>query len=469
MVLAALGTVIGACLLLAARLGPLREHLSAFMGLYTLAFVAYVGAVWMVVRRPNLASGRALWAVLGAALAYRLMLLPAAPTLSDDLFRYVWEGRVVLAGQSPYRLPPNAPSLIPLRDQTIWPFINNRDVPSPYPPLAQLGGVLAAALWPHSPYGMKLVSTLADVGVIAAVLALLRATETPAGHVLVYAWHPSTAVEFAHSGHNDSLMLLPMTLALALAAGGRRWTPALLVGLAALAKVSPLLLLPLLPRKLGLVPALLAGGVFALGWVPFLVLGGGQLGSITAYLGSWKDNDSIHAVLHALLGAELAKPVSLALLLAGVAGVALHPALRDRPLWWQAYAVLALAIASASTVHTWYLTWLLPMLAVVLAATGRLPFLGPPAALGWLVFSGLATLPYLTYDTFEWRLWISFAQYVPLYACLLWALWHDRAMLARWAPATVRGEASVPAAPAAPAAGREAAPPGRSPSDLHVT
>jgi len=420
--LAPLGAVIGLCLLLIARLGNLGEHLPAFMSLYALAFLAYSGAVWLVVRYPVLPAGRALWAVLAASLVFRLVLLPSAPTLSDDLFRYVWEGRVVLAGASPYRLAPSDAALVPLRDGTVWPFINNPDVPSPYPPLAQVGGSLAAWLTPHSPLGMKLVSTLADVGVVAALLALLSATGTPAGHVLVYAWHPSTIVEFAHSGHNDSLMLLPLTLALAFAAGGRRWLPAILIGIAALAKVTPLLLLPLLPLKLGLAPAVLAGCVFLAGWIPFLILSGGEIGSIATYLGSWKDNDSLHAMLHALGGAELAKPVSLALLLAGIAAVALHPALRNRPLWWQAYTVLALAITLASTVHTWYLTWLLPLLAVRLNAASHPPFLLPVAALGWFVFTGLSALPYLTYDTHEWRLWISFAQYVPLYACLLLAL-----------------------------------------------
>jgi hypothetical protein len=309
-----------------------------------------------------------------------------------------------------------------LRDETIWPLINNPGVPSPYPPLAQLGGVVAAVLDPHSPAGFKLVSALADVGVIAAVLALLRATGAPAGRVLVYAWHPSTAIEFAHSGHNDSLMLLPLVLALALAARGRCWPAAVLVGLAALAKVTPLLLLPLLPRKLGWAPAVLAGGVFLAGWAPFLVLGNGEIGSIATYLGSWKDNDSLHALLHALLGPGLAKAVSLGLLVMGIAVVAVHPALRDRPLWWQTYVVLALAIALASTVHTWYLTWLIPLLALALVASTRPPFLAPLAPAGWLMFTGLAALPYLTYDTYRWRAWIGYAEYVPLYACLLGAV-----------------------------------------------
>ena len=116
--LVALGMTLGACLLTVAVAGsraPLREHAHAYVGLYGVAFVAYAGAVWLVLRHPRLAAGRGLWAILGAALAYRLVLLPVPPTLSDDVFRYVWEGRVVLAGQSPYRLAPSDHALMALR------------------------------------------------------------------------------------------------------------------------------------------------------------------------------------------------------------------------------------------------------------------------------------------------------------------------------------------------------------------
>ena len=388
-----LGLGIGLCCLGVVALGDLRAQLVAFIVLFFAAFAAYLVAAWLALRRPELAAGRRLWPLLGLALLYRLILLPAPPTLSDDLYRYAWEGRVLAAGLSPYRHAPDDPRLAPLRDAVIWPPVNNKSTPSPYPPLAQLGGLLGAWLTPGSPLGVKVVATAADLLTIGALLLLLRATGRPAGRVLVYAWHPLVLVAFAHSGHNDALMIAPLTLALALAAGGRRWWPAALLALAALAKLLPLLLLPLLPRRLGWGPTLLVGVVLLVVWLPFLLLGGGAIGSIVTYLGAWADNDSIHALLRLGLGEAGAKAASLLLLAAGLALLALHPRLRDRPLWWQAYVGFGLALALASTVHGWYLTWMLPPLAVHLAATGRRPWLRPLPALGWLLFSGLVALP----------------------------------------------------------------------------
>jgi alpha-1,6-mannosyltransferase len=253
--------------------------------------------------------------------------------------------------------------------------------------------------------------------------------------VLIYAWHPLTALEFSHSAHNDSLMVAPLVLALALAAGSRslggRWGAGLAIAVAALAKVTPLLLLPLLPRRLGVWPAAGAGLVVVAAWVSLIALGGGDPGSIIAYLGSWQDNDSIHALLRELLGARAAKLITLGCLAAAVTGMAFHPALRDRPLWWRAYVVLGLSIVLASTVHAWYLTWLLPLLAVQLVARSRMPFLAPWDGAAWLVLSGLVALPYLTYDTHEWRLWISVAEYGLLYALLAAAIWPRRGLRIR--------------------------------------
>jgi alpha-1,6-mannosyltransferase len=413
-----LGLGIGLCCLGVVALGDLRADLVAFIALFFAAFVAYLVAVWQALREPALTAGRRLWPLLALALAYRLLLLPAAPTLSDDLYRYVWEGRVLAAGLSPYRHAPDDPRLTPLRDDTIWPRVNNPSAPSPYPPLAQLGGLLGALLTPASPLGVKLVATAADLATIGALLLLLAATGRPVGRVLVYAWHPLVLLAFSHSGHNDALMAAPLVLALALVAAGRRGPAVPLLALAALAKVLPLLLLPLLPRRLGLAPTLLLVALVVVAWLPFLLLGGGAVGSIITYLGSWADNDSLHALLRLGLGEAGAKAVSLALVAGGVALLALHARLRARPLWWQLYVAFGLALALASTVHAWYLTWLLPPLAVHLEATAGRPWLGPLPALGWLLFSGLAALPYLTYDTHQWQLWISIVEYGPLYALL---------------------------------------------------
>ena len=59
------------------------------------------------------------------------------PMLSDDVYRYVWDGRVQLEGVHPYRYAPVDPALGTLRDAHVFPRINHPEVPTIYPPLAQ--------------------------------------------------------------------------------------------------------------------------------------------------------------------------------------------------------------------------------------------------------------------------------------------------------------------------------------------
>ena len=87
----------------------------------------------------------AIWLVLGVAVAMRLLTLTAPPVLSSDLYRYVWDGRVQLAGINPYRYLPAADELAFLRDEAVYPHINRAEYAhTVYPPAAQAIFALAA-------------------------------------------------------------------------------------------------------------------------------------------------------------------------------------------------------------------------------------------------------------------------------------------------------------------------------------
>jgi alpha-1,6-mannosyltransferase len=411
-------------------LGDLKQQAGAFVLLFAVAFVAYLGAAWALLRPGGpIAAGRrstvaVLALVLGAGLLFRATLLTAAPTLSNDLNRYVWEGKVLTAGFSPYEYPPDAPALEPLRD-AVWEGVNNRGVPSPYPPLAQGFGLLAYRLFPASLLGPKVLATLGDLTALGLLLLLLRQAGQPLARAVVYAWNPLVVLAFAHSGHNDAWMIALLLLACLLAGARQPTASAVALALATLAKVLPLLALPLFATVWGRRPGpLLAyGAVLALGYAPLLALGDGAPGSLFAYTLTWTGNESLFFVVRwglaavGLPGLPLAKAISLAAIGVGVAALAAHPALRVRPLWWRVYGVLALALAWASTVNPWYVTALVPFLALALVR-GHWPFVFRPAASwGWLAFSGTVALAYLTYSTGRWQgwNWVPFAEYGPLY------------------------------------------------------
>ena len=88
----------------------------------------------------------------------RLCLLPAAP--SDDVNRYLWEGKLVRAGISPYAQTADAEGRADLRDH-YWERMNHKDKPTVYPPLIELTFAAIGAIAYH-PLACKLAVLLAD-------------------------------------------------------------------------------------------------------------------------------------------------------------------------------------------------------------------------------------------------------------------------------------------------------------------
>src|SRR3954451_18444262 len=175
------------------------------------------GAVYLLALRvvsPLPGSRSALALVLGAAAAMRLVVLLAPPFLSTDIYRYVWDGRVIAAGINPYRYIPADPHLAPLRDAEIYPEINRGSYARTiYPPAAQAIFFVATRIG-ETLTVMKAAMVLFETVAIVLLLQLLAAAGEPSHRIIVYTWHPLPLWEFAGSGHIDAAVVAFVALAL---------------------------------------------------------------------------------------------------------------------------------------------------------------------------------------------------------------------------------------------------------------
>ena len=345
---------------------------------------------------------------LGVALLLRLFALGFEPALSDDIYRYIWDGRVVLAGEDPYASSPDDEGLASLRDER-WERTAHRDVESVYPPLAQ-AAFAAASLFPQPMLGLRVLWLLIDLGTCWLLIGLAGRWAGSARSSLLYAWNPLVVVEGVGMGHVDVFGVFWLALAMRLGAGAveglamretedagsRSWAAAGVgAALAAgvLVKLVPVVLIPLwgaLLRSGRLLAS--AAIVLVVGSAP-VWLGVGVPPGLLRYGVSWEFNgllfeplwrlldvaavpDRVKGVLawlQATYGLDpgpiypyvypqfLAKLVLGALLAVAVA-VAAWLAWSGRRSARRALALsgwaLAAATAASATLYPWYLLWL---------------------------------------------------------------------------------------------------------------
>jgi len=291
------------------------------------------------------------------AAVWHVLFLLQPPGPDDDIHRYVWDGRVQRLGYNPYLLVPGDPALASLHTSETR-TLNHPDLPSPYPPAAQLFFRAVTAVH-ESVFAFKVAFLICNLAIVLVLFYVLRKSGQAAHWVLAFAWNPLLATEVAGSGHIDifgSLLLL-----LSFAALWRRWraVAAVAFGLAISVKFLPIVLAPLYWRRIRIRDALLAVLVFGLLYLPFLQRGRIPIGSLSAYVQSFRFNNPLFATLERVLSPQLA--VALALLV-GFA-VAIWFRRRSAILSADAFAwPMAATLLCAPVVYPWYLLWLLPFL-----------------------------------------------------------------------------------------------------------
>src|SRR5450759_632915 len=102
-----------------AGLGDQRLLPLPFQIIFWFVFAVYLLAAW-VAWQADAADRRALTIVMLVAVIIRLIMVVCPPTLSDDIYRYAWDGKIQTAGYNPYLYAATDPILKPLRDRALY-------------------------------------------------------------------------------------------------------------------------------------------------------------------------------------------------------------------------------------------------------------------------------------------------------------------------------------------------------------
>jgi hypothetical protein len=402
-------------LLLLLYSGPL-EPIERFVAVSLLA--SAVGLLlWLVLgQNPPPFLRRPGWWILGAGLLVRASLIAVPPTASDDVYRYLWDGRVQAHGIDPYRYPPSDTALAGLRTPDLPARVNHPDMRSIDPPGAEWLFFLSSLAGGDGLLAMKCLMLIAEGCTLLFLLLALRSAGMGEYGLALYAFSPLPILHFMVDLHVDGLAIPFLALALWLRERGRTGGAAAALGGSALIKLFPLSLLPAFVASVRakerwrsvLLVSLIVGAAYA----PYLVSGGRPFEALGAFAENWEANSSLFRLLYEAIGNnQIAHRIATGATVLLLLGIALTELPFREKIYWSIIGFFLLA----PTVHPWYLTWVACLLPLVPGREG--------IAFTVLVnLAGFTLVGYRLRGVWEQPVWALLLEYVPLYAMLLFRL-----------------------------------------------
>ena len=216
--------------------------------------------------------------ILLLGLLFRGIYLIHIPELSDDFYRYIWDGKLVLNGISPFaHTPVEWIQLNPLFDNSgLYPMLNSKQYYSVYPPVQQtiyaLVNLIAGDKLILQVLTLRLFAILAEIGSIVLIIRLLRHYKRPAKELMLYALNPLIILEFVGNLHGEVFMVFFLLLFLWFWVEKKMLLASAAFSLAVLTKLLPLMFLPAIlfrtRLKDALIFAFVVAGITIAGFIP---------------------------------------------------------------------------------------------------------------------------------------------------------------------------------------------------------
>ena len=411
-----------------------RTNFSQLITQYLILFVIF----WYLVTKEK----NNFTLLVATAVVFRLVFLVAIPNLSQDFYRFIWDGRMSLEGLNPYLYLPET-------------FINKGNLPikqaidlyagmgalngghfTNYPPINQLNFFIAALFANSSILGsvivLRLQIILADIGIIYFGKKILERLELPVHHIFLYALNPFIIIELTGNLHFESVMLFFLVWSVYVLLQKKWIGAALIFGLSVSVKLIPLLFLPLFyqwftknKETTGILKLLsfsaIIIGLNVLLFLPFL--SSNLLSNYSGSVGLWFQNFEFNASFYyiareigtlfrgyneiAIIGKILPILVVIFLLIITF--------FRKNKSPQQLITALLIGISfyyfTTTTMHPWYLA---TMVVLAVFTNYRFP----------IIWSFVIVLSYKAYANNPWQenLWLVMVQYLLVYGFLLWEI-----------------------------------------------
>ncbi|MCY7410302.1 MAG: glycosyltransferase 87 family protein [Chitinophagales bacterium] len=397
-----------------------REQFLQLVSVYLILFAAYI----FLLKRSD--DRNFAWLIV-AAIFFRITFLFSIPALSDDYFRFVWDGNLITKGVNPYL---QIPSVFIQQNgneylQRLLDGMNSPNYFSVYPPIGQFLFAVVAFLSPNNLYGSVIIlhffCVAAEAGSIFILIKLLSQFQLPKKNVLWFALNPLVIIELSGNVHLEAILIFFLLLAVYLLVLKKNLLSSIAFAFAVCIKIVPLMFLPFLIKRLkarSIIYFLITAIVCALLFFPFI---NNQLisnigSSVDLYFQKFEFNASMYFLIRWIgfqitgyniiqsAGPWLALSVFVIVMILGWKEKKIELQNFFRMMQFS----LTIFFLLSTTVHPWYITTLVMMSVIT----------GYRYAIVW---SLMIVLSYATYQTksYNENLWLTAVEYVAVISVLI--------------------------------------------------
>ncbi|HEX6890616.1 MAG TPA: hypothetical protein VF141_07985 [Chryseolinea sp.] len=411
--------------------------------LLTAYFVAFALYLFLALLRPRDKSVD-FW--FYGSIVLRALFLFSIPNLSDDFYRFIWDGRLLASGIHPFAHVPvyYIDNNVPIQgiDEDLFNNLNSAKYFTIYPALSQIVFWLAASLSPNNVYGsvvvIKLVMFASEIGSLLLLRNLINNFNLPPARVLLYALNPLVIIELVGNAHLEAMMIFFVLLTLVFLNSNREFLSAVVYAAAICVKIIPLIFLPVIIQRLGwsrawkfCMIACISGLVMFIPLFDLKIISG-YYQSIGYYFSRFEFNASLYYIVRWLgwiiFGFNIIQYAGI--ILAGVALIAIirianhakqpssSSSTVDQHFVARLMLVQLIYLLFTTTVHPWYITMLL-----MLAVLTEFRFAVIWTAMIFLTYAGY------TVDTFRENLWLTSIEYIVVLGYLVFEITWERKYL----------------------------------------
>lgn len=411
-----------------------------FLILFALIFIV-VFYVMLTVEKNDYTRSSFLFIIFFSVI-FRLILLPGVLIHENDIYRYLWDGKVLASGMNPYKFAPEdvesyattnphtttlveveLKHLNKLRRQNLSYFnkIGHREVPTIYPPFVQIVFAISSIIKKDSILLMKTIFVIFDILILFLISKMLLYFGKNPALCIIYGWSPLVLKEIANSGHYDSIPIFFMLLSIYFIYLKKNFLSTFYLVLASLSKFFPVTLLLLFIKRFKFKHFLLFFLIIITVYIPFFLLN--QTGvqkvfeGLLTYSEKWAYNGSIFTIIYSVISyisperlnhLFLSKIFSGIIFLLALIYISLKKSSGELVLLHKVFVVLALLFLLSPVANPWYFCWVIPFLCFF-------PYRS------FLVLSGTLIFSYLSFSREVPGLILI--QYLPFFALLFLEGW----------------------------------------------